>query len=283
MQKYRPIGHIRTCFPRKNGCPRQGSVCPASQAKLDLEFGSNPHHGIEGMGDFSHVWLLWVFHDNGTFWTPRPHVLPPRLNGVKKGVFATRSPHRPNPIGLTLCRLDSVRGRTLFLSGIDLVDGTPILDIKPYLPTYDFPRGITEDGSRDLASELLAGTDVRYPSWALPSEESSLSVSFTAEAEEQLTALEKRGDMPRVMGGWNGVREALKQVCARGCFILPCYQKCSCRPEVWLCAQANSCAGSRQSVRCVLLLWATRCFERTRVQYTARRTRRWGRKSSPST
>ena len=125
---------------------------------------------------------------------------PPRLNGSRKGVFATRSPHRPNPIGLSLVRLDAVRGRSLHLSGIDLVDGTPILDIKPYLPPYDLPCAISADGRRELAGALFAALaaecgdrgGVRYPGWALPSDDSTLRVTFSAAAEAQLSALEVR-------------------------------------------------------------------------------------------
>ena len=102
-------------------------MCPASQARLDLEFGSNPQNSVEGLEDFSHVWLVFLFHDNGMTWCPKAHVIPPRLNGSRKGVFATRSPHRPNPIGLSLVRLDSVQGRSLFLSGVDIVDGFDVL------------------------------------------------------------------------------------------------------------------------------------------------------------
>ena len=90
----KPVGRIRTCFPKKNGCPRQGSVCPNSVAHLDLTFGNNPHHGADGLADYSHVWLLFLFDLNGTDYTPRPRVMPPRLRGKTMGVFATRSPHR---------------------------------------------------------------------------------------------------------------------------------------------------------------------------------------------
>ena len=85
-----PIGHIKTCFPRKNGCPRQGAVCPSSLAHLDLCFGNNPQHALDGLEDFSHVWLIFLFNLNGTNYTPKAHIAPPRLKGKVKGVFATR-------------------------------------------------------------------------------------------------------------------------------------------------------------------------------------------------
>jgi len=90
----RPIGRIVTSFPEKSGTPRQGSVAPASRAILTVTFGNNPHHCLEGLNDFSHVWLLFLFHDNGPPSAPRAKVKPPRLGGATKGVFATRAPHR---------------------------------------------------------------------------------------------------------------------------------------------------------------------------------------------
>jgi tRNA-Thr(GGU) m(6)t(6)A37 methyltransferase TsaA len=158
---------------------------------------SNPHHGLKGLEDFSHVWvrfsmmhqgliswqcqsararstawyfddwvcilcscftcqLVFLFDGNGTSYTPRPNVYPPRLLGKSKGVFATRSPHRPNPIGLSLCKIEAIEGRTLVMSGVDLVDGTPIIDVKPYIPCYDAPFANGEDGSADWGVEWAA-------------------------------------------------------------------------------------------------------------------------------
>ena len=88
-------------------------------------------HDVDG---FSHLWLLAWFHLNGA--RRKPLVRPP-IGGPKRGVFATRAPHRPNPVGLTAVRLLRVRGRDLHVRGVDLIDGTPILDIKPYIPDYD--------------------------------------------------------------------------------------------------------------------------------------------------
>lgn len=135
----RVIGYIKTCFKEKNGIPRQGSVCPLSKAELCIngvqEF-TNPSHALDGLESFSHVWLLFIFHKNSNN-SLKAKVRPPRLDGRKIGVFASRSPHRPSPIGLTLARLDNIQGNKLFLSAIDILDGTPILDIKPYIPDYD--------------------------------------------------------------------------------------------------------------------------------------------------
>lgn len=94
--------------------------------------------------DFLSVRIVFLFHKN-TNKTVKAKVKPPRLDGAKVGVFASRSPHRPNPIGLTLAKLDAIVGNTLFLSAIDLLDGTPVLDIKPYVPDYDKPPNLVED------------------------------------------------------------------------------------------------------------------------------------------
>ncbi len=133
----RPIGYISSDFPTKFGIPRQSGLVDALKSTLilDPEF-ANPDvfRGLEG---FSHIWLIWQFSQSvGKPWTPT--VRPPRLGGnARMGVFATRSPFRPNPIGLSCVKLDRIEGATLHLLGADLMDGTPIFDIKPYIPYAD--------------------------------------------------------------------------------------------------------------------------------------------------
>ncbi|KAG8455020.1 hypothetical protein GDO86_001294 [Hymenochirus boettgeri] len=125
----------------KNGTPRQPSVCSLSRGclRISKSIFNNPEHSLIGLEQFSHVWILFVFHKNGQL-SCKAKVQPPRLNGKKTGVFSTRSPHRPNAIGLTLARLDKVEGDTLYFSGIDIIHGTPVLDIKPYITEYDSPH-----------------------------------------------------------------------------------------------------------------------------------------------
>ena len=94
--------------------------------------------------------IIFLFHKN-TNKAIKAKVKPPRLDGAKVGVFASRSPHRPNPIGLTLAKLDGIIGNTLLLSGIDLLDGTPVLDVKPYIPDYDKPLSIDGKGELELS------------------------------------------------------------------------------------------------------------------------------------
>ncbi|KAG9486603.1 hypothetical protein GDO78_006791 [Eleutherodactylus coqui] len=118
-----------------------------------------------GLQQFSHVWILFIFHKNGHL-SCKAKVQPPRLDGAKTGVFSTRSPHRPNAIGLTLAKLDKVEGDTVHLSGIDMIQGTPVLDIKPYIADYDSPQptvspkaylqDMQEDGEDVSNAELQA-------------------------------------------------------------------------------------------------------------------------------
>ncbi|XP_028661697.2 tRNA (adenine(37)-N6)-methyltransferase isoform X1 [Erpetoichthys calabaricus] len=136
-----PIGYIDSCFSSKNGTPRQPTICSLSRAKLQINRSvfNNPEHSLIGLHQYSHVWVIFVFHKNGHM-NYKAKVKPPRLNGMKTGIFSTRSPHRPNAIGLTLAKLEQIKGDTIYLSGIDMIQGTPVLDIKPYIPEYDSPQ-----------------------------------------------------------------------------------------------------------------------------------------------
>ena len=134
------IGRMRSCFRRRFGAPRQGGIVSGSRGMLRLTAECNPIMSTDSLEQFSHVWLLYVFHENtnlGGKAQVKSKVRPPRLDGAKVGLFATRTPHRPNPIGLSLVKLERITDGVLFLSGIDLLDGTPILDVKPYLPSTD--------------------------------------------------------------------------------------------------------------------------------------------------
>ena len=128
----RPIGVIRTPFSSKYGAPRQPATAAAQAAGvITLHEDANFEQALEDLAGFDFLWIIFWFHRNSGW---KPKVLPPDGGRRKRGVFATRSPHRPNPIGLSLCRLMEVRGRTLTVENPDMLDGTPVLDIKPYLP-----------------------------------------------------------------------------------------------------------------------------------------------------
>lgn len=220
-----PIGYISTEFPLKKGLPRQPSLCPQLIGKITIlkSVFTNPEHALEGLKDYSHMWILFHFHRNEHKHVPAK-VSPPRLNGDKTGIFATRSPHRPSPIGLSLVRIDRVQGATIYFSGIDMLDQTPVLDIKPYIPQYDDPSEIESEPIDDFLDartapvppgspgifpgnredpdgeesddEQQASTfihplpqSVRVPSWVASS--APKSIILTNEAEEQLSSLGK--------------------------------------------------------------------------------------------
>ncbi len=158
----KPIGIIHSCFRQKFGIPRQPGLVTAARAELELVAPYNRREMLNGLEGFSHIWVHFIFHrtmDEG--W--RPTIRPPRLGGKKRmGVFATRSTHRPNPLGMSVVKLEGIResdNRLLLdISGIDLLDQTPVVDIKPYLPYAD----IINDASGGFAPEPDAGTPVRF-------------------------------------------------------------------------------------------------------------------------
>ncbi|CAH1393412.1 unnamed protein product [Nezara viridula] len=220
-----PIGYISTEFPVKKGIPRQPTLCPQLLGKLTISKNvfTNPEHALEGLIEYSHMWILFHFNRNES-----KHALakvsPPRLKGDKTGVFATRSPHRPSPIGLSLVRIHCIEGSTIYFSGVDMLDKTPVLDIKPYIPQYDDPSEQELEINRDLlgvknmtvppgSPGIYPGNredpdgeesdeeqvmkslvhplpqNVRVPSWVMTS--SPKAITLTNEAEEQLNNLGK--------------------------------------------------------------------------------------------
>ncbi|MBR4544877.1 MAG: tRNA (N6-threonylcarbamoyladenosine(37)-N6)-methyltransferase TrmO [Oscillibacter sp.] len=133
----RVIARIESAFPTKFGVPRQSGLVNDLRARIVFETPYRNRDALRGLDGFSHLWLIWVF-DRAARGTWSPTVRPPRLGGNRRlGVFATRSPFRPNPVGLSSVELERVDGDVLYVRGADLADGTPILDIKPYLPYTD--------------------------------------------------------------------------------------------------------------------------------------------------
>ncbi len=136
------IATIRTPFNEKFGLPRQSGLIEDLKGEIIFEKEYAVEEAVRGLADYSHIWILWEFSEaKRDSWSPT--VRPPRLGGdTRMGVFATRSPFRPNPIGMSVVKLDSVEirkntGPVLYVSGIDMMDGTPVYDIKPYLPHID--------------------------------------------------------------------------------------------------------------------------------------------------
>ena len=154
------IARIRTDLPDKFGVPRQSGLVPELGGTIVLEPPYRNPDALRGLEGFSHLWLLFQFHRAARAeWSPT--VRPPRLGGNRRmGVFATRSPFRPNAIGLSCVKLEEVRldeklGPVLYVSGADLVDGTPILDIKPYLPYADCHPEATGGFTDPLSAQKL--------------------------------------------------------------------------------------------------------------------------------
>jgi tRNA-Thr(GGU) m(6)t(6)A37 methyltransferase TsaA len=173
------IGVVRSPFQERAEAPRQASVARAVAGRIELLPGKGFEDALEGLDAWDYAWVLFVFHANvaqGRGW--RPKVQPPRAEG-KVGVFATRSPHRPNPIGLTSVRVERVDGLVVYVRELDLLDGTPVVDLKPYVPYAD--------AHPDARSGWLEAKDPR-PTW---------EVSFSADAVSQLAWLKKRGVDPR--------------------------------------------------------------------------------------
>ncbi len=141
MSDYRmtPIGVFRCTAQYPYDVPRQGTLAGSNAGVVELSAGCGFEEALEGLAGFDRVWLLFVFDRNDGVWHPK--VQPPRHVDHKIGVFATRSPYRPNPIGLTCAELIDIKGLKVYIKAHDLLDGTPILDLKPYLPYADaFPE-----------------------------------------------------------------------------------------------------------------------------------------------
>jgi len=215
------IGTIETKFKERRCVPRQPGLCPLAQACLTISNSvfTNPNHALEGLADFSHMWILFHFHKNETTHV-HAKVSPPRLNGLRTGVLGTRSPHRPSPIGLSLVQIDKVEGNCVHFSGVDMIDGTPVLDIKPYIPHYDAPVTLRYDqqhvslfdnGSHQILLDPLTTdreapdgeettaydmplsplhTRVRVPLWVTEPLTQQLTVEFSSRARGFLDALE---------------------------------------------------------------------------------------------
>jgi tRNA-Thr(GGU) m(6)t(6)A37 methyltransferase TsaA len=172
---FHPIGVVRSPFTERLQAPRQAAVAEGVAARIELFAGHGYEDALSGLDAWEYAWVLFVFHKNveeGRGWKPK--VLPPRAT-EKHGLFATRSPHRPNPIGLSAVRIERVEGLTVHVRDVDLLDGTPVLDLKPYVAYAD--------ARPDARSGWLGATDPREP-W---------TVEFGEHALAQLAWLRDRG------------------------------------------------------------------------------------------
>jgi len=179
----KPIARIKSDFATKFGIPRQAGVVEELEALIVFEPEYREAEALRGIEEFSHLWLIWQFSGNlREGWSPT--VRPPRLGGnARKGVFATRSPFRPNALGLSCVRLlaveDSAEGKRLRVGGADLMDGTPIFDIKPYVPYADCKpealSGFAPDAGKRLAVEIGEEIKKSFPEEKLKALEAVLA------------------------------------------------------------------------------------------------------------
>jgi tRNA-Thr(GGU) m(6)t(6)A37 methyltransferase TsaA len=174
-----PIGVVRSPFRDRRSAPRQPAAARGVPGRIELVPSAAHEHALTDLASWSHVWVLFWFHLNTGF---RPRVLPPR-SARKRGVFATRAPYRPNPLGLSVVRLVGVQGTALDVLDVDMIDGTPVLDLKPYVPYTD---AVAEANSGWLAGDPLAARDPgpRY------------RVLWNAHARAQLAWLAAHSDLP---------------------------------------------------------------------------------------
>jgi tRNA-Thr(GGU) m(6)t(6)A37 methyltransferase TsaA len=171
-----PIGVLHSAHVTKAEAARQPAAAADSAGIIELYPGRNFEHALEDIAGWERLWIIFWFHLNSGW---RPKVMPPRSTDGRKGVFATRAPHRPNPLGLSVVRLERVEGLQLFVRDIDMLDGTPVLDIKPYVPYADaFPD--SRHGWLDAPRDPIAGH----------------TVSFTLQAEQQLEWIAARSPLP---------------------------------------------------------------------------------------
>ena len=128
------IGIVHSPYKERFATPRQPTQNEAVSGRIEIYPGRNMDQALQDLDSFSHIWVIYWMHLNQGW---NPTVLPPRGPKVRRGVLATRAPHRPNPIGLSVVKLVSVKKRELVIEGLDMLDGTPVLDIKPYIPYAD--------------------------------------------------------------------------------------------------------------------------------------------------
>ena len=205
-----PVGVINSVYRQCVGTPRQGGLVPSSRATLVLNSNVSPE-ALDGLDEFSHVWITFKFHlntntlkeskafdgvlDSKRRFTFTAKITPPMLK-EKKGVLATRSPHRPNPVGVTLATIESIdkKTRSILLSACDLVEGTPVLDVKPYVPAYD------------------TVPNFKVPTWISETIDTRNTVIMKAEAIEQANKIQSKFKHYKnnVILFLNGLKETLE-------------------------------------------------------------------------
>ena len=221
----RPIGYLTTHKQVKFQALHQPAEGQPERNVLELLPEPGYRQALQDLAGFSRIWLVWWFHRNTTW---RPLVLPPRGQAQRRGLFATRSPHRPNPLGLTPVQLLGIEGRKLILGPCDLVDGTPVLDIKPYIPAFDaFPDaggGWTEAVEASLAVPSkftlefapLAQTQAEWllADWQVDFRPRLIELLAIDPTPHRTRRIRRRGDTLRTIGcgAWKAVFSVAKEV-----------------------------------------------------------------------
>jgi tRNA-Thr(GGU) m(6)t(6)A37 methyltransferase TsaA len=211
----RAIGTVVSPYTKRMGTPRQPQLVPSSRGYIEF----HKHiaaASLSGIEEYSHIWVLFEFHANTDLGKDRggkSKIRPPRGGGVKVGQLATRSPHRPNPVGLSLIQVErwDEAGKRLYISGLDLVHGTPVYDIKPCVP-WDIPGGYL-DSNKDRSADLM-----KVPSW-VSQKDAITNVKFSEEAVRQLQAFVTEGRLTPLYtdenDGFEGAMQTLKEVLAQ--------------------------------------------------------------------
>jgi tRNA (adenine37-N6)-methyltransferase len=206
----RPIGYVRSGLMTKVQAARQPVAAASTEARIELLSGHNFEHALEDLDSWELIWVLFWFHRNSGW---RPKVLPPRSSSGRKGVFATRAPHRPNPIGMSVVRLLRIENLTVHVSQADMLDGTPVLDIKPYVAYSDAHPGADAGWLKDQEprhtspQDPQAGFEVSFE--PLADEQASWVLRETGLAlRERIEQVLKLGPTPhpyrriKAMGDW---------------------------------------------------------------------------------
>jgi tRNA (adenine37-N6)-methyltransferase len=180
-----PIGYVRSALTTKAQAARQPRAAAGTPARIELLPGRNFEHALEDLARWELIWVIFWFHHNAGW---RPKVLPPRSTTGRKGVFATRSPHRPNPLGISAVRLERVAGLVLHVRDADMLDGTPVLDLKPYVAYTD---AHPDAGSGWLGDAARAGAE-RQPSDPVR----GYTVQVATPAAEQAAWIQTRTGLP---------------------------------------------------------------------------------------
>lgn len=187
--RFKPIGFIESPFRDRRGTPRQPILVSAGRGRIRM----NVHRDFfNELQEFSHIWVLFIFHENtNEDASASAKVIPPRL-GRRVGCLSTRSPHRPNPIGLSVCQVLGVTDNSIEISCIDFVDGTPVLDVKPYIP-YDIIPSTLQLPMMALAHKHIGS--LRVPSWIHESDIALREVKLTGRALESLGVICTEGHL----------------------------------------------------------------------------------------